>query len=299
MITTLAEFEDATAFERLALAEGFPLLANTVTNAMLNLRGAAEGTLVQVMVGGSLGGQARQELIDHLRPLFFGAAWKILDLLLEFAFYADGRRPKKAVWTIEEKKVYANRHCGQCSPWLVHHDLWELICDIYVATVEARHSLVHRRFLLSPAGDMTDIRDRQGVRKPDLTAAEQEAFSKMTQRVASATLTSALSNRERSAIAWLFDQLAAHHKRSPLGGHKTCPIEVVCVDATHTSCGWVVNADRVNEEVRRVFANRPFYDIEIHFPRTGLPPIIGPLEYLPGGSAVPIDPQSPPGWARR
>lgn len=118
------------------------------------------------------------------------------------------------------------------------------------------------------------------------------------QRIAAATLASALSNRERSAIAWLLDQLGAHHGRPQLGGCEARPVEVVCINATQTSSGWVVDVDRANAEVRRVFPNRSFYDIEIHFPGTGLPPITGPFEEVQSGAAVSIDPHAPPHWAR-
>lgn len=301
MITTLVELRDAMAFERLALAEGFPLLAvsATVAQASLDLRHPAPGATIGAMSIENLGAQARQDLIDRLRPLFFGAAWKVLDLVVELAFYADGLRPQTpGRWRIDEKQQLAKCHRGQCPPWPAHPDLWERICELYAETVEARHCLVHRRFALSPIGDMTDIRDRSGVRKPDVTAAEQEFFSKAAQWVAASTLASALSNRDRSALAWLLDQLSAHHGRPALGGYDACLIEVVRINATRTPSGWIVDVGYAADEVRRVFANRPFYDIEIHFPGTGLPPITAAIEDVPKDSAVPVDPRSPPGWAR-
>lgn len=300
MITTLMEFEEGTAFERLALAEGFPLLAttDTVARSTLDLR-AGGGATIGVVAIEDLGAQARQDLIDRLRPLFFGVAWKVLDLLAEFSLHLDGLRPQDGrTWTISEKQRYASQHRGQISPWSSHPALWERVCGVYASTVDARHALVHRRFLLSPAGDMTGIRDRSAVCKPDVTTREQEAFLRVAQRIAAATLASALSNRERSAIAWLLDQLGAHHGQPPLGGAEARAVDTVCINATQTSSGWVVDVNHAAAEVRRVFANRPFYDIEVHFPGTGLPPIPGPLEEVPPGSAVPINPHAPPSWAR-
>jgi hypothetical protein len=212
--------------------------------------------------------------------------------------HGDGLLPPKRGWSIADKKNYASQHRGRCTAWVTHYDLWERLCDTYGATVEARHSLVHRRFSLSTNGDMIDIRDLNGRPQADLTVAEQEAFTRMAQRVASATLAVALSNRERSAIAWLLDQLTAHHKKPLLGGSEAGPIPAVWTDATRTRDGWAVDADYANGEVRRVFGARPFYDIEIHFPETGLPPISAPLEDVPAGPTVAVDPRSPPIWAR-
>jgi hypothetical protein len=111
MIATLAEFEESTAFERLVLAEVFPLLAttNTVAQAALDLRG---GVTIDVKMLENLGPQARQDLIDRLRPLFFGAAWKILDLLVELGLHLDGLNPQHGTWPISAKKKYARQRRG-------------------------------------------------------------------------------------------------------------------------------------------------------------------------------------------
>src|SRR5262249_46475356 len=151
------ELDDATTFERLALATGFPLLPNpaTVAQASLDLRSPNRGVTLGAMAVENLGAQARQDVIDQLRPLFFGAAWKVLALVLEFAFFADGHRPQASGrWRIDEKQKLARRHRGKCPPWMALPDLWARICALYEETAEARHCLVHRRITISPAGDM-------------------------------------------------------------------------------------------------------------------------------------------------
>jgi hypothetical protein len=215
VITTPVEFEEATAFERLALAEGFPLLATA--NTTLDLRGGRSAIVDVVCIEN--GAEARQHLIDRLRPLLFGAAWKVLDLLLELSLHLDGRRPNNGTtWTIAEKRSHASQHRGRSLPWTSHRDLWGRVCRVYCSTAEARHALVHRRFLLSQPGDMTDIRDKIGVRRPDVTVREQEAFAQLAERVAAPTIAATLRKRERSAIAWLLDCLQAHHGQPSLGG---------------------------------------------------------------------------------
>lgn len=302
MIATESELSDATAFERYALATGFPLLPTptSVAQASLDMRNPTREITIGVVSVEDLGAHARQDVIDQLRPLLFGAAWKVLDLVLEFAYFAEGHCPQTpGRWQIAEKQRLARRNCGgRQPPWMTHPDLWERICALYDATAEARHCLVHRRVSFSPAGDMIDIRDQTGARKPDVTAADQLYFAKTAQRVVASTLSGVLRNRERSPLAWLLDQLGAHHGKSVLGGHDAHPVEVVRTNATRTASGWVVNVEHAATEIRRVFANRPFYDIEIHFPESGLPPLAAALEDVPSGTEVSVDPRHPPVWAR-
>src|SRR5689334_425627 len=159
MITSRAEFEDSSAFERHALAVVFPLFQHpsTVAPAVVDLRPGHEGATLGVKaidVGGEL---VRDEVIHELRPLCFGAAWKTLDLLLEFSFHAENLVPRNRTWTFQEKQQHAQSGRGQCLPLSGDRAIWERLGALYANTLEARHSLVHRRFSLAPSGDMTNI----------------------------------------------------------------------------------------------------------------------------------------------
>jgi hypothetical protein len=244
-----------------------------------------------------LGDAARRALIDQLRPLCFGAAWKVLDLFFELALHSAGLSPKQpGKWTIIEKQTLVRQRRGQCNPLSRDADIWQRLCAIYDATVEGRHSLVHRRFSVSANGDMTNFTDGKGKLMPPLTVTEQDAFCRTVQRVAAAALRSSFSNRDRQDLVWWIDHLATHHGFPALGGAAGGPVPIVQVDATMTATGWIVDIDGAAAEVCTNFAGRPFYDIEINFPGSGLAPLTGRLEEAPRGSSVPINPSVPPAW---
>jgi hypothetical protein len=299
MLTSLQDFDNSSAFERSALAAVFPLIpvSQAVARASVDQRAGRRGATIGVMAIDDLGDAARHGLIDQLRPLCFGAAWKVLDLFFELALHSDSLSPKQpGKWTIAEKQTLVRQRRGQCNPLSHDADIWQRLCGVYDRTVEARHSLVHRRFSMSANGDMTDIKDGQGNLMPALTVAEQEAFCRTALRVAAAALRSAFSNRDRLDLAWWLDQLATHHGFAALGGTPGGPPPIVRVDAALTPSGWIVDIDGAAARVSTVFAGRPFYDIEIHFPGSGLAPLTGRLEEAPRGSCVAIDPSVPPAW---
>lgn len=87
MVTSLADFEEDTAFERSVLDVAFPVLGPCDS---LDLRGPNPHVTLTAWICDSE--TARRELVHQLRPLFFGAARKMLDLLLELDFL--GSSPK-------------------------------------------------------------------------------------------------------------------------------------------------------------------------------------------------------------
>src|SRR5918992_4157882 len=110
MITTLVELEEATAFERFALAAGIPVIVipDSVQRASLDLRGSGTGVTIGVLATENLGARARQDLLDQLRPLLFGAAWKVIDLVIELALFGHGLAPHGGrEWKIREKQNHA------------------------------------------------------------------------------------------------------------------------------------------------------------------------------------------------
>lgn len=298
MITLLTEFEDSSAFERNALAVVFPLFRHpsTVAPAVVDLRPGHEGATLGVIAIDDVGGPVRDEVIHQLRPLCFGAAWKTLDLLLEFSFHAEHLVPRARRWSFQEKQQHAQRGRGQCLPLSGDTAIWERLGALYANTLEARHSLVHRRFSLAPSGDMTDIRDMSGNLASNITVAEQTAFCRTVQGAAASTLHQSFGNRDRADLAWWLDHLIMHHKFPPLGGAPHTPAPIARVIAVRVGSSWVVDIDRADEQVRANFKGRPFYDIEIYFPGTGFPPLAGHLENAPRGSSVPVDPSAPPNW---
>jgi hypothetical protein len=104
MIQTIPDFEDSSAFERFALGSVYPLMGSSGGSVFLDLRTTPVNLTFELtsLVNGR--DEARNELIQDLRPLLFGAAWNIIDLLLELAFFQAGLQPSRAgQWSIAEK----------------------------------------------------------------------------------------------------------------------------------------------------------------------------------------------------
>ncbi len=107
LISSLVEFEEATAFERWALEGLVPLPSSRPHTAVKDMeknevRVMGASAVVRVYAGG-----AREVHLD-LRPLAFGAAWKVLDLLVELALSQAGMGVMGRM-TIEAKVAYANQ----------------------------------------------------------------------------------------------------------------------------------------------------------------------------------------------
>lgn len=95
-ISTVEEFEEATAFERYAL-ELVPLRAThstRVDRSFPQAQGPATvyGAFVHLYASDDLTGPREKAVIDRLLPLLVGAAWKVLDLTVELAGPAPMRR---------------------------------------------------------------------------------------------------------------------------------------------------------------------------------------------------------------
>ncbi|MCZ7537895.1 MAG: hypothetical protein M5T61_19505 [Acidimicrobiia bacterium] len=224
MIGSHSEFDDATAFERWALEGLVPLPAARPHSAVKDI----EHNAVRVMAGTAVvrvyAGGVREVHVD-LRPLAFGAAWKVLDLLVELALSQSGF-PSASRVTITEKVKQARTAAGQCPPLTSDAALWRTLAATYASTEEIRHSLVHRHAEVDRSSGVLTGRDRHGNQLPPISAEQQEGFCRAVQRAAHATLTGLLTPRERSDLAWNLDQLSHLHGEQPLGGTRWLPLRL-------------------------------------------------------------------------
>ncbi|WP_330255080.1 hypothetical protein OG874_11325 [Nocardia sp. NBC_00565] len=88
---------------------------------------------------------------EAISALIFGAAWKVLDLLIEWRLVQLGiheSKKKPLHYTIEFKtKAIGKGDLKPMAPFDAQPDLWERIAETYAATANLRRSLVHRRIL--------------------------------------------------------------------------------------------------------------------------------------------------------
>jgi len=201
VISSLTEFEESTAFERWTLEALVPLPPRrphqAVKDAAANHVWITTGTaVVRVYAGGV------QEVHVDLRPLAFGAAWKVLDLLLELAYANAGTTAASGRLTIAKKENLARQGHGTLAPLTTDRALWRTLTSTYAATKQARHSLVHRRAEVDPATGTLTGRDDSGQPLVPITAEQQEAVCRAVERAGTAVLAGQISGRERSDLAW-------------------------------------------------------------------------------------------------
>lgn len=115
MISTLQEYEEGTAFELYVLETVQPAIEQH-DSAYIDLRGGKTIAAVGITINESMSAGAVDRLKDKLAPLLFGAAWKALDLLLEFALNRAGLSPARRDWSIAEKQ----QHAVTFAPWVAH-----------------------------------------------------------------------------------------------------------------------------------------------------------------------------------
>jgi hypothetical protein len=259
MISTLVELEESTAFERWALEGLVPLQTTrphiSVRDIDKNVVGVGvESAVVTVHAGG-----VREVHVD-LRPLAFGAAWKVLDLLLEYSFSSAGISAGSGNMTIRTKVGHARQSAGRCPPLSNDPALWRVLTALYAETEEIRHSLVHRTAEVDQSTGRLTGRDRAGQPLAPITAEQQEAFCRAVQRAAQDALTQNLTARERADLAWNLDQLSLLHHSGLLGGQEMGPAPLG-VAATKMSQGrLLVDVPFLLGELRKNFAGRTAYD---------------------------------------
>lgn len=137
--------------------------------------------LTALMVGPVDEGQGRVDrLLDRLRPLLTGAAWKILDQLVEHQL---GHRPGDPHRPITGKLRSAEKH-GVKSPLPKElRNTWHGLLDAYREYVEVRHGLIHRTAYATNEGGLVTTLD-DGVTPTKMTTPEQTALCRLSRRVA-------------------------------------------------------------------------------------------------------------------
>jgi len=221
MIQTVEEFAEATLFERLALDRVRPVLGDESTDEIdLRSPDAQGGVIVHARLHCSVSGDAVNSLTVALTPLSFGAAWKILDLFVELALNQSGAKPKRRIWTIDEKVAAAQGGLGLSSLLKGDDALWRAILCTYAATHQHRHCVVHRTAQFSSQAVQLAGVDKGGAALQPLTKNELDAFLVVAQEVASAVMVGGLAARSADYLRFELDQLCEHTGLTELGGKR-------------------------------------------------------------------------------
>jgi hypothetical protein len=123
--------------------------------AIVDVRGQTPGggKTISVTLTETLGAESREEILHSLRPLAFGAAYKVLDLLVEYVLRANGA-PTGRLSFAYKAKAAKQRPAVLPVPLDAHPDLWDRIAALYKAYDDARHAVTHRKAGATAQGDL-------------------------------------------------------------------------------------------------------------------------------------------------
>ena len=175
MPTTITELVDDTAFERLVLDRAFPLMpssggaASVVdlgTSGSISVAVTPQPAVASVSVSSSdsSGSPAGQLPVDTVRPLIFGAAWKVLDQIVELALEQTGvSHDRGSDYTIKLKTQFAAVGGVRALPPFDRYTaVWGRIMLLFAATAELRNSLAHRQLAVDPSSGAISATPRPG-----------------------------------------------------------------------------------------------------------------------------------------
>ena len=298
-----SDFGDDTEYERLVLdtivvPSKAPAGAEFAT---CDIRGSGPRNLA-VGVHDSLSAGAVESFAGRFRPLAFGAAYKIVDFLVEMTMRLNGEPSPRGRWTFAEKAAYVRRGTPPQlpSPLDAAPSLWERAAQLYLGFGEHRHALAHRRARVDPSGDFTGS-DRAGSPLVPITVAQQDAFSWFALVLANSVIAGHADQRQLNAIAWQADALAHHHGLAALGA--TQPASVIAkVTDDFLPMGpgsWKVDGVKLHAFLRE--QNRPPLDadVEYHASDGGKHVVYLAHAYEVPDAIVEIDETALPTWLRR
>lgn len=290
MITTIADFDDETAWEKTVLSFAIPLMPLCASGAVLDLRTKN----ITISFSESVSEEAVGELRNRLLPLLVGAAWKVLDLGMELSFAMAGLTPKKGGhrWLIDEKSQLASAHSGILRGFSASSDLWQAIGSLYAGTREIRHALVHRRVHVDPCTLDLIAFDTQGGRLLPLSYDEQMAFCRLSERFAETVIEGALSPRVEADLRGQLGLLQRHHGVFGLGPPAVRPPVKVIHSLPPIQ---EVDVPSIMGEARKTFPGAQYVDIKLYLDDGRV--LAGELESAPQ-AIVKIDLSALPNWLR-
>jgi hypothetical protein len=218
-----SDFDNDTAFERLLLDRVTPIIPYDIGTASGTYNVHNDAMAVAIGLHDTLG-LTLSDAVKQLGivPLAFGAAWKVIDLLLEHALAAAGVSPTGGRWTITEKVKHARARAGQASPVSTDAAIWTPLLVGYAECEQVRHSLVHRRAQVDSSGALIG-HDKFGAQLRPLTEDEQLALCRATQIVATGVINGSLSTRNRTEVCctWISSSSSPSVLRAVLQSRST------------------------------------------------------------------------------
>lgn len=294
-----SNFDNASALERDILRRALPTMPSSgQADARATYDPAGLATPISIGVTDAIG-FTPEGCVDRLalRPLLVGAAWKVLDLLLEEALVQAGVAPdRKAEYTIESKQRRArSRWAG---PTQFPAATWRALMAAYSETVEIRHSLVHRRSHTDAAGALVGV-DRAGRRLRPLSAVEQEALARMALAAADRALAAAPDSRDDARLLGHLAALTSVHGQTIAAAAvpTVIPEITIIVDPDPADPDrYLVDLSAVRAWIPLPIVNDYADVVVVPRDRPGQE-LRGRLEDAPA-TAIEVNPNAPPDWLR-
>jgi len=249
----LRQFDDDTAYEMLVL--------ETITTAgqappgTQHARDDLRGDHVHFARGvfDTVGAGSVAQVIDRFRPLAFGAAYKIIDILVELVMRLNHEPCPRGRWTFVEKQHYVRTaHPVRLPiPLQVPHSQWPRLGALYDRFLEPRHALAHRRSTVQPDGTLVAT-SRSGSVLLEVSSDEQDAFVHLARELGVAVAAGHADRRQRNRIAWQLDVLGRHHGLRKLGARKPRDVireVIVNLDPAGPE-RWMLDGKRVHAHLR-------------------------------------------------
>lgn len=294
MITTAKDYEESTAFELYVLETVRPAIERH-QGASMDLRGSSTVAAVKLNFITSMSAGAIDALKDKLSPLLFGAAWKVVDLMLEFALNKANLQQNRRDWTIAEKQAHASAGAGDRSVLGCSKPVWDALLRFYAATVEHRHCLVHRTATVDASnGELMGTDRNQQPLKP-LTKDEQVAFAKAASLTARAAALGSMDSRTEYHLMYHLDRLTGHSGATAFGvGGAAAPVDLLVTLGIENGA-FVLDMGNALPRARQTFPTVAHFDVLIDIPDGSNRRLFGRAEDLPT-SKVMIDLNALPTW---
>jgi hypothetical protein len=290
------DFDEDTAFERFVLDRlGTHRVRPLEPSSIHDLRSNA----IAIKLGSAIEGAAgREQLRRDLEPLSFGAAFKVLDLLVEHVIRDNVQSaPAKITFRWKQNWLAKGRPKRLPAPLRQRPALWDRLVALYVELDEVRHAVVHRRARITNTGALEAYENNRQL-VATLTREEVAAFIGAIHACAELVIGGKDDKRRAGMVGAYLNRLQHVHKRRRLARGSTDGVaRLMIMDLVERPNGQlgldVASAEAAvagqtpslwNLDLRAVAVRRRFVAYWEEIPR--------------GGPLLEFDPDLPPRWLR-
>jgi hypothetical protein len=287
------DFAEDTDYERFVLDQlGTHRVRPVEPGAIHDVRDASGHTTLKVgMVEAGAG--LREELRRTLHPVGFGAAYKVLDMLVEHVLRANGASGVQLTFK-NKTQTLAKRPRVLPVPLDGQPDLWDRLSRLYVNLQQGRHAVTHRRAQATAAGDL-EIYDDARCLIDTIVSADIGAFAAAVHAVAELVIDANDDHRRISIAAWHLNALRARHSLLVLpASDPNAGARLLVMNLQRLSDGCLsFDVDRARRTIDGQVPS--VWDLQLHGDDRVF---VGRWDDLPDQPATTVDfhPVSPPKW---